>query len=51
MCGEQIIENLLRRHDYNIQFPVRSDFGEFEYLGEQYEMINVNVKEAVTSNE
>lgn len=51
MCGEQIIENLLRRHDYNIQFPVRSSFGEFEYLGEQYEMINVNVKEAVTSNE
>ena len=51
MCGEQIIENMLRRNDYHIQFPIKSDFGEFEYLGEQYEMINVNVKEAIVSKE
>ena len=51
MCGEQIVENLLKRHDYDIQFPIRSSFGEFEYLGKQYEMITVNVEEAIVSNE
>lgn len=36
MCGEEIIHNLLEKHDGEISFPVKSANGEFEYCGDRF---------------
>ncbi|MBR1525559.1 MAG: hypothetical protein IJ640_02735 [Prevotella sp.] len=36
MCGEEIIHNLLSKHDGVINFPVLAADGEFEYCGERF---------------
>lgn len=44
VCGETIIENLLSKNNYELQFPevVKSN-GEFEYGGSQFKMTTINL--------
>lgn len=42
VCGDKIIENLLRKNDYLYTIPVHTDDkGDFEYAGEQFVMQQV----------
>lgn len=36
MCGDEIIRNLLSKHDGIISYPVRNADGEFDYCGERF---------------
>lgn len=38
ICGEQIIENLLKSNDYKINVPELADNGEFEFNGRNFRM-------------
>ena len=38
ICGEQIIENLLKSNDYKINVPELADNGEFEFNGSNFKM-------------
>ncbi len=49
VSGEQIIRNLLHRHNHVIHYPVVSDTaGEFEYAGKPFKMTHADVR-GVTS--
>lgn len=44
VCGNTILNNLLKNNDYNIHVPVHVDYdGDFEYCGEQFEMRKTKV--------
>lgn len=46
ICGDKIVENLLRLHNYEIQYPQLTDeHGEFAYYGKQFAMKKVVIKE------
>lgn len=36
LSGEVIIENLLRRNNYQISFPERNEYGDFEFQGDRF---------------
>ena len=42
MCGDQIIENLLKKHDYKINVPVLDKDGDIEFKGRYYRMEQVD---------
>lgn len=51
ICGDVIIENLLKRNKYQINYLISDDNGEIEYQGKRFsrrikklEEINVNSK-------
>lgn len=44
ICGEQIIENLLKSNDYKINVPELADNGEFEFNGSNFRMNESSVK-------
>lgn len=44
ICGEQIIENLLKSNDYKINTPELADNGEFEFNGSNFRMNESSVK-------
>lgn len=39
ICGDIIIENLLEKNNYIVQYPVQSDNGNIEYAGEKFDLI------------
>jgi len=41
MCGEQIIQNLLKKNDYMINVPVRDDNGDIRFKGRTYRVDRV----------
>lgn len=45
LCGEQIIKNLLQKHNYIYKYPVPSDNGTIKYNGELFEIKEYKVKE------
>lgn len=40
MCGEDIIHNLLVKHDNTISFPVLDDSGDIHYCGDRFSIIS-----------
>ena len=52
MCIETIINNLLKRNDNKIHIPFKSEYGEFEYGGDRYDIVQVNMpSKDITSKE
>ena len=46
ICGDAMIDNLLAKHDYMIQYPLLVEsHGEFEFGGEQFIMCQKKIKE------
>ena len=43
ICGEQIIENLLKKNDHIISFPVRDDNGDIEFRNQRFRMVSKKV--------
>jgi hypothetical protein len=43
ICGKEIVNNLLSRHDGIIQFPKQNSDGDIEYCGERFSMVSVSV--------
>ena len=41
ICGDIIVENLIKRGCGHIAFPIISDDGDFSYCGESFKMINL----------
>jgi len=39
VCGGQIVENLLKRNDYMISYPVQDDCGDILYGGQRFRMV------------
>ena len=49
ICGEVIIENLLKKNDYSINYPVMTrQNGEFEFGGEQFIMRRKKIRKGET---
>lgn len=48
MCSRVIINNLLKKNNYQISYPVLDDDGDLEYGGEKF---SIHTKEVVVSNE
>jgi hypothetical protein len=45
MCGDTILQNLLKKHDYELVYPkLVSGQGEFEYCGEQFIMQKTRIE-------
>lgn len=45
MCGDTILQNLLKKHDYELVYPkLVSGQGEFEYCGEQFVMQKTRIE-------
>lgn len=44
MCGDEIIENLLRKNNNEISFPVCDKNGTFEYAGEKFSMVTTDME-------
>ena len=45
MCGEQIIHNLLLKHNGNITYPVIDDNGDIEFAGNKFTLHKANLLE------
>lgn len=43
ICGDTIIENLLKHNNYKISYPILDEDGNIEYAGEKFKMIDVEV--------
>lgn len=51
MCGNVIINNLLKRNQSKVTYPHYVNYGgEFTYFGKQFEMRTITVKEAIDDN-
>ena len=44
ICGDQIIENLLKANNYTYYTPIQSDRGDFDYNGNTFEMVKGECK-------
>lgn len=44
MCGDQIIQNMLKKHDYEISYPVPDINGNIVFCGDKYSMVNITLK-------
>ena len=38
LCGEKMVENLLRHHDYKISYPTKDENGDIEFRGQRFKM-------------
>lgn len=45
VCGDQIIENLLKKNGYTINFPVRDDEGDIEFRSQRFKMVEIRLEE------
>ena len=39
VCGEEIIDNLLKRNDCMVSYPVQDEYGDFSYGGQTFKMV------------
>lgn len=44
MCGETIIQNLLKRNNYKITYPISNQYGDIEFGGNTYSMTTTDIK-------
>lgn len=51
VCGEQIIQNLLKRRNYTYQYPEQCDDGEFEFGGERFTMKTISLLPEIDAEE
>ncbi|WP_227884046.1 hypothetical protein [Enterocloster citroniae] len=47
MCGETIIQNLLKRNNYKITYPTYDQNGDIEFGGNTYRMTTTDIKVAI----
>lgn len=45
ICGDVIIQNLLKKSDYKISYPIEDENGDIEYAGKKFRMITEVVNE------
>ena len=38
LCGEKMVENLLKHHDYKISYPTKDENGDIEFRGQRFKM-------------
>ncbi len=43
ICGEEMISNLLRHHNYKISFPTKDENGDFEFKGMKFKMEEITL--------
>lgn len=43
ICGEEMINNLLRHHNYKISFPTKDENGDFEFKGMKFKMEEITL--------
>ena len=44
ICGDVIIDNLLKRNNYIINVPIQNDYGDFEFGGKRFLIKKINLK-------
>lgn len=47
ICGDMIIQNLLKHHNYIISYPTLDDNGDIEFGGQKFSMKNAEIKVSV----
>jgi hypothetical protein len=45
VCGDIIISNLLKRNDYQIQYPIQDENGDIEFGGEKFSLYTTKLNE------
>lgn len=45
ICGDTIVNNLLKRNNYIINYPMQDSNGEFKYNGIKFKMVSKTIKE------
>ena len=45
ICGDVIVENLLKANNYIIEYPALADNGTFDYAGNKYELRRIEMEE------
>ena len=45
MCGDVIINNLLKKNNYGVNYPVLDEEGDFTYCGNRFSMASVMIEE------
>ena len=50
ICGEYLVDLLLKRNNDTISFPIKSEYGDIEWNGEKYKLINRKVENIIEDN-
>ena len=45
ICGDTIVNNLLKKNNYIISFPIEDDSGDIEFKGNRFSIANIDIKE------
>lgn len=45
ICGDAIVNNLLKKNNYIISFPIEDDSGDIEFKGNRFSIANIDIKE------
>ena len=44
ICGDMFIQNLLKRHNYQVTYPILDDNGDIEFDGKHFSMKPAEIK-------
>ena len=43
LAGDIVMNNMLKRTEYQIEYPTRDEYGDIEFGGEMFKMVNMEV--------